>query len=75
MPRVLINKAEDQAKDAINNLKWECKKYGFSQEQQAELCGCTPQNICKAYKNQSLSARQYLLITARLDEIKQNERG
>lgn len=75
MPKILLNKAEDQVKDAINNLKWECRKYGFSQEQQAELCRCTPQNICKGYKNRSLSARQYLLIRARLDEIKAEKGG
>lgn len=75
MPKVFLNRAKDQAKKEIDNLKWDCRKNGFPQEDQAELCGCTPQNICKAYKNHSLSAIQYLMIRARNDEIKAEKGG
>lgn len=70
MPRIKLNQQEYMIKDFFKDLSWECKKAGYTQEQQGSDCGCTAQNICYAYKNQSLSLRQYLIIRSNLDEIK-----
>lgn len=75
MPKVKLSQQEDMIKNFFNDLKWECMKAGFTQQQQAEELGCSQQNINYAYSHQSMSLKQYLIIRSKLDEIKQRERG
>ena len=69
MPRTKLNKENYYVADAIEELRWKCKRYGLTQKEQAELVGCTPQNLSKRYANRSLSLRQYLIIQKKLTEI------
>ena len=75
MPKVFLNRAKDQAKKEIDNTKFKCRKNGITYEQLGELCGCTPQNICKAFKNYSFSAIQFLMIKSLSDEIEAEKGG
>lgn len=75
MPKVKLSQQEDMIKKAFDDLLWECKRAKFTQEQQAEAVGCTQQNINYIYSHQSMSYRQYLIIRAKLDEIKNREGG
>jgi len=58
------------AEDVIDDLNWECKRYGFPQKKQAELLGITPQAVNKHYRMRSFSFKQYWLIKTKLDDIK-----
>jgi len=75
MPRIKANKNIYLVRDAVEDLKWECKRYNLSQEEQAELLNCSKQNVWKHYKNASFSIGQYLIIKQRLEELKKEQAG
>ena len=70
MPRVIFNKNKYLISDFYENLKLECKRYGITQEMQAELLGITKQCVCYHYRNHSFSLEQYLLIESAIKERK-----
>ena len=70
MPRIKANKNIYLVKDTVEDLRWECKRYGLSQKEQAMLLNCTEQNIGKHYRNASFSIGQFLIIKNRLEELK-----
>lgn len=61
------------AEDEIENLRWKSKRYGFTQEMQAELLGCTTRNINTHYRRKSFSAKQFLMLQDRLNQIIEEE--
>ena len=70
MPRIKANKNIYLVKDTVEDLRWECKRYGLSLKEQSQLLNCTEQNVGKHYRNASFSIGQYLIIKQRLEEIK-----
>lgn len=70
MPRVNNLKNKYMVSDFYEDLKLECKRYGITQKIQADLLGCSIQNISHHYRYHSFSLEQYLLIESALKDAK-----
>lgn len=64
----------EKAEEIIENLRWNSKRYGFTQEMQAKLLGCTTRNINTHYRNKSFSAIQFLMLQEQLNQIMEEKR-
>lgn len=71
MPRVRICAEKYYIKDAFDNLRWECKRYGFTQAEQGKILGIGAQAVSNAYRKHTLSYSQYLLIKQELERRKE----